>query len=345
MKKHFSSIIANDDLCSYFASSIKTNSLSHAFILLGAKGTGKHTLARLVAAALNCRDKHDNDATLPCLMCDSCKKIADDNSADVIFISREKDRATLGVEAVRFIKESITFYPNDGEYKVYIIEDAHTMTVQAQNALLLTLEEPPKYAVFILLCENTESILETIRSRAPILRMKTPSEDEAIDFIKQNHPSARSFINNSPEEFKQIYLAANGSMGRILELVSSGEKKQVLQSRELTQKLIEAIANGTVARDFAEISTMFTQKRDERERVISQLLEIQSALRDLVAIKKADNAKMMFFTSSDHAEELSYSFSLQRLSDIMQNAEKARIALLRNANVKLTVMNFLGALI
>ena len=118
-----------------------------------------------------------------------------------------------------------------------------------------------------------------------------------------------------------------------------------MQSRELTQKLIEAIANGTVARDFAEISTMFTQKRDERERVISQLLEIQGALRDLIAIKKADNAKLMFFTNSDYAEELSYSFSLQRLSDIMQNAEKARIALLRNANVKLTVMNFLGALI
>ena len=345
MKKDFSTMIANDDLCTYFSSSIRANTLSHAFILLGAKGTGKHTLARLIAAALNCECKRDDHASIPCLECDSCRKIMNGGSPDLILVSREKDRATLGVEAIRLIKDSITFYPNDGDYKVYIIEDAHTMTAQAQNAFLLTLEEPPSYAVFILLCENTESILETIKSRAPILRLKTPGEKEVVEFLSKNNSLARSFINNSPEEFKQIYLAAGGSIGRILELISSGDKKQIIQNRALTQKLIEALANKTVARDFAEISAMFTQKRDEREKVISQLLDIQGALRDLMAVKKSDNAKMVFFTDPDYAEELSYSLSLQRITEIMESAERARLSLIRNANVKLTVMNFLSALI
>ena len=159
MKKDFSSIIANDDICTYFASSIRKNTLPHAFILVGAKGIGKHTLARLVAASLNCEAKSNDSLPLPCCECNSCRKILQNNSADVIYISKEDDRATLGVDPIRFIKEDVVYYPNDGDFKVYIIEDAHTMTVQAQNAFLLTLEEPPSYAVFILLCENTETIL------------------------------------------------------------------------------------------------------------------------------------------------------------------------------------------
>lgn len=345
MKNSGFSIIANDDLCSYFSTSANAGTLSHAYILLGAKGTGKHTLARFIAAAVNCEKKGLGSHTVPCLECSSCKRIYDQISPDVVLVSREKDRATLGVEPIRFLKSDVSIYPNDGDFKVYIIEDAHTMTAQAQNALLLTLEEPPPYVIFILLCDNVENILETIKSRAPILRMKTPSEDEAIELLKSNYPSARTLINNSPEDFKQIYLASEGSIGRILELVSSSERKQVLQDRLLASKLIEALASHTLARDFAEISSMFAQKREDRERLIGQLSEIQTALRDLLVIKKAENPKMAFFTSTEIAEELSYSFSAQRIAEIIESVEKTRLALLRNANVKLTIVNFLSSLI
>ena len=250
MKNNFSSIIANDELCSYFAKTIESSSLSHAYILLGAKGTGKHTLARLVSAALNCENRDNENASLPCLECNNCQKIMNGISPDVIYISKEKDKATLGVESVRFIKENVSYFPNDGNHKIYIIEDAHTMTIQAQNAFLLTLEEPPEYAIFILLCEHTENILETIKSRAPILRMKTPQRDEVIEFLKSNYPSVCTLMNNSPDEFEQIYMASNGSIGRILELINSSEKKQILQNRELAQKLIESIAHNRLSQDF-----------------------------------------------------------------------------------------------
>jgi DNA polymerase-3 subunit delta' len=345
MKNNFSGIISNDKLCEYFASAIENNSLSHAYILLGAKGTGKHSLARLVAAALNCENKTDDNATLPCLECNSCKKVMGGIHPDITYISKEDDRASLGIEPIRFIKEDVSYFPNDGEHKIYIIEDAHTMTPQAQNALLLTLEEPPSYAIFILLCEHTETILDTIKSRAPLLRMATPAKDEAIEFLKSTSPSVRSFINNSPDEFEQIYMAAKGSIGRIIELVDSNEKKQIFQSRALAQKLIESIAHHTLPNDFAEICAMFSQKKDEREKIIAQLSEIRSALRDLTVIKKAENPNLIFFTDVQYAEELSYCFSTQKLIEIAESTEKARLSLLKNANVRLTIVNYLSELI
>ena len=345
MNNNHLSLIGNDDLYNYFISCAKTNSLSHAYILLGAKGTGKHTLARLISSAINCENRTLECADIPCYECSSCKKILADNSADIITISREKDKASIGIEPIRQIKTDIAVYPNDGDFKVYIIEDAHSMTTQAQNALLLTLEEPPEYVIFILLCEHTETILETIKSRAPILRIKTPEHYEVVEYLKENYPSVRTFINNSPEEFDQIYMASSGSIGRILELVSSSERKHVLQNRELVQRLVEAIAHRTVARDFAELMALFPQKRDERERIVLQLAEFECALRDLMVIKKADNPTMTFFTNCDYAEELSYCISVQKITEIISLVENARISLLKNANIKLTLTNLLSSLI
>ncbi len=345
MENNLSPVIANEELCSYFVNAAKAGSLSHAYILLGASGTGKHTLARFIAAAASCEERNEPGSAAPCGKCPSCKKIRDGISPDVIVIGREKDKAMLGVEPIRFIKSDISIYPNDSDCKVYIIEDAHTMTVQAQNALLLSLEEPPPYVIFILLCENTETILETIKSRAPVLRMKTPSQEDTVAYLKASSPSARNFINNSPEEFKQIYMASRGSIGRILELISSSDRKQILEDRALTEQIMENVASRSLSENFALICSMFSQKRDERERICAQLLLIQSAIRDLMVIKKADSPAMIFFTDRERAEELSYSFSTQKLAEMLEATEKARLALLRNANVKLTVINYLNGLI
>lgn len=345
MNNNQTNLIGNDDLYNYFASCAKANSLSHAYVLLGAKGTGKHTLARLISAAVNCESKKNENTDIPCFECPSCKKILSDNSADVVFISREKDKASIGIDPIRYIKSDVAVYPNDGDFKIYIIEEAHTMTVQAQNALLLTLEEPPPYVIFILLCEHTETLLETIKSRAPILRMRTPEKSETLEYLKANYPAVRNLINNSPEEFDGIYMVSSGSIGRILELVNSSEKKQALQNRELVKSLIEAVAHRTVAKDFAALMSLFSQKRDEREKIIAQLIEFEHALRDLMVVKKAEEPKMTFFTNREYAEELSYSISVQRISEILSLVEESRLALLRNANIKLTLTNLLSSLI
>ena len=339
MGKDFSGIIGNDALCDYFASAIRKEALSHAYILLGPKGCGKHTLAYSVAAALNCENKKDKN--IPCMQCSSCKKITQRISADIILLGRE-DKATIGVEAVRFIKSDISTFPNDGDFKVYIIEDAHTMTKQAQNALLLTLEEPPEYAVFILLCENIENILETIKSRAPILRLNSLPNELIVDYLKENSPSARSFMNNSPDEFSQLLQASGGSIGYILELIDGKEKKQILQNREISALVIKSIAERSLAESFSDILSMFSQKREE---IMEQLGQIQLAVRDLMLLKKSDNPRLLFFTDMDYAEELSYSFSQKKLCDILDRAEEARLSMLKNANIRLTLVNFLTSLL
>ena len=147
MRKMLDSIIGNSSLKSKLLSDILSDTLSHAYIIQGKKGSGKHTVAYMTAAALSCEKVSDTNAPVPCLNCPSCKKILQKKSPDVITITRE-DKATIGVDAVRFLRNDVRIVPNDLDYKIYIIEDADTMTTQAQNAFLLTLEEPPKYVKF-----------------------------------------------------------------------------------------------------------------------------------------------------------------------------------------------------
>ena len=182
MKRFFEDIAANEALREQLGTEILASRLPHAYILEGSRGSGKHTLALRIAAALSCQRSEDSSAPLPCMNCPSCKKILDGNSPDVIFVHRE-DTATLGVDIIRNVRNDVWIAPNDTDFKIYIIEDAHLMTEQAQNALLLTLEEPPEYVRFLLLCESAEMLLETIRSRAPTLHTEPVAQNVMDSYL------------------------------------------------------------------------------------------------------------------------------------------------------------------
>ena len=177
MRKMLDSIVGNSFIKSKLLSDIVSDSLSHAYIIEGKKGSGRHTIAYMTAAALVCEKINDNASPLPCLNCPSCKKILGQKSPDVITVTRE-DKATLGVDVIRELRNDVRVIPHELEYKIYVVEEADKMTVQAQNAFLLTLEEPPKYVKFFLICEDSNIFLETIRSRSQILRTELiPTED------------------------------------------------------------------------------------------------------------------------------------------------------------------------
>ena len=182
----FDMLIGNDALRARLADDVRRATLSHAYIIEGAGGSGKKTLAQALCAALVC--EHRDGVEFPCRTCLSCRKVFERNSPDVICIGRG-DKASIGVDDVRFLRSDALVPPNDGENKVYVIQDADTMTDAAQNALLLTLEEPPPYVLFLLLCENAASLLETVRSRAVRLRMHLVPNDKLWAHLLKNDRS------------------------------------------------------------------------------------------------------------------------------------------------------------
>ena len=157
----FDAIVGHDKIKEHLKNAIQMDKISHAYILNGAQGIGKKTIASVFAQAVQCEEGKAE----PCGKCHSCIQAQSGNQPDIIWVKHEKP-ASIGVEDVRLqINSDILIKPYSSRYKVYIIDEAEKMTVQAQNALLKTIEEPPAYGIIILLTTNADSFLPTILSR------------------------------------------------------------------------------------------------------------------------------------------------------------------------------------
>ena len=335
MKAAMTEIVGNDALKSRLARDILDHKLPHALIFEGAKGSGKHTIAMTCAAAIACTEHHSPYAPIPCLSCPACKKILEKKSPDVIIIGRE-DKATIGVETVRFLKEDVHIVPNDLDYKIYIIEDADRMTLQAQNALLLTLEEPPAYVQFFLLCENADLLLETIRSRAPVLRTEPLSTDDLDAYLVTHDTRAAQMKLSSPKDYAALLKASGTGIGQALEYLNPVTFAPVLEKRRLIDDVVKtAIAH----RDMLPVLSRFSAKRDLcRE----QLFCLLDALRDLILLKKSENVTLCFFVDRDEAIDLCDRVSLPFLYRFFEAVQAALEANARNANVRLSLMRMLS---
>lgn len=168
-------------------------SLSHAYIIEGSSASVRQSFAGELAMAVCCENRRDPVRPLPCGVCRSCRNIAAGIAPDVTVTSPDEGRSSLGIDKIRDLRNDIHIYPTEFDYKIYIVDDADSMTVQAQNAFLLTLEEPPAYAMILLLCEDGRSLLETVRSRAPMLRLEPETEDGTDNEITELRNSAAEF--------------------------------------------------------------------------------------------------------------------------------------------------------
>lgn len=343
-------VIGNTALLERLEADIRAGQLSHAYILDGRKGSGRHTVARRICAAIACENRPgqgahapdrdqmglfdlldpvpqkavDPDAPLPCLTCPACEKVLEDKCPDIRVIGRE-GKASIGVEAVRFLKQDVLIPPNDLDTKIYIIEDAETMTVQAQNALLLTLEEPPSYVLFLLLCNGADHLLETIRSRAPILRTR-PIPDETI----------RAYLRDqrctlSDEDLDAVLLRADGCIGQALILADARSVKPVMKLRALCDELMETCA----ARRYDSLPGVlygFGSKRDGVAEVISL---VRLAARDLILLRHGEGVRLKYYTDREAAEALASRFTTRSLLKLMGALDHASESLEANGNVRL----------
>lgn len=333
MKEAFPAMVANRALCARLRNDVLDDKLSHAYIVEGPVGSGKHTLARNLAAAISCENRTSAEHPLPCGVCPSCKKILGGFSTDVIVKSRE-DKATLGVDVVRQVRQDVYVAPHESRAKVYIIEEAHLMTVQAQNAFLLTLEEPPSYAVFLLLCESATPLLETVRSRAPTLRTEPISTAEIDAYLTRTSSEAASLKQTAPQEYSEILAAANGCIGHAIALLDPKARKPITARRQLAREFVRLCAARKHAHSTMRFLNTLSQKRDE---LSEQLLTLQICLRDLLLCKQTEQAPLCFFTDREEALSLAYGFTTPTLLSLCDSVQEAIDRLQSNANVNLTL--------
>lgn len=177
----FKEIVGHEEIIQHLQNAIQLGKVSHAYILSGEAGSGKKLLANTFAMALQCEKKGID----PCLECRSCKKAMSRNHPDIIYITHEKPNS-IGIEDIRTqLIEDVQIKPYCSSHKIYIVDEAEKLTLQAQNALLKTIEEPPAYAVIMLLTSNMEAFLPTITSRCVKLNLRPVEESMVKDYLME----------------------------------------------------------------------------------------------------------------------------------------------------------------
>ena len=351
---HAHAVVGNDELLMRLDRDIRGGRLSHAYILDGRRGSGRHTLARHICAAIACENRPGRspslrdedqmgffdlldeapppreisaDAPLPCWECLACEKVLEEKCPDIQVIGRD-GKASIGVEAIRFLRSDVLIPPNDLDTKVYIIEDAETMTVQAQNALLLTLEEPPPYVLFLLLCDGADHLLETIRSRAPVLRTRPIPDGDIREYLRARRCTL------SEEDMEAVILRADGCIGQALTLADARSVKPILKMRETCDEFMEVMA----ARRYDTFPAVLARFGNKRDGVVELLALVTLATRDLILLRHGDGVRLKYYTDRVGAEELSCRFTTKSLLGLYAALGRAADALESNGNIRLTLM-------
>ena len=334
MKNYFDNIIGNQHITKRLSRDVDDKCVSHALILEGASGSGRHTIAKTLAAAIECREKKQ---FAPCGKCSSCIKIFEDKSPDIITVEPERDRVQMGVDVIRKLREEAAYAPIDLAKKVFIIPHADVMNSQAQNAFLKILEEPPPHVMFLILCENTENLLSTIKSRAPIFRVETLDDDTVRTRLREQSSDAAELSQKDPEAFEAAVKLAHGSLGRAFQLTDPKHASECLEEYRKAERYIELLASrGDAARSvaFYEFSAKLASPK-EREKLIRIYSLTADAVRDLINVKLAQSPDLIFYTSEAKAKEMADKYSISRLMRLTDVFSDAAASLSRNVNVSL----------
>lgn len=323
--RDFSSVCGNRPLIEHIKSEIKRGSLSHAYIIEGPKGVGKHSFAECFAAGLVC----EGDAVaLPCGECSACKKLAASSHPDIKFIGSD-GKASIGVDIIRALRTDTYIIPSEAERKIYIIEGADTMTEQAQNAFLLSLEEPPAYVTYLLLCRDSSLLLETIRSRAPSLRLSPADNAELIEFILKNRAAAEKYKRLSESDKSELAVCSGGNAGRALELLDGNTLRDRIEEKDKAFELLKLMLSDN-GESYIAVSE---QKKLKRENVIALLDDMLAALRDMLISKKVSSGDTLFFVDRQAASEAASPYSAKRLAFSLDAVYEAQKRVYTNAQI------------
>lgn len=199
----FTEISKPNDAATALMNQVKKDKLAHAYLFVGPRGTGKTTIARILAKVLNC--KKIDDKGDPCNKCDSCVGIKSGSYLDLIEIDAASNR---GIDDIRDLRDKINLAPSAGKQKVYIIDEVHMLTTEAFNALLKTLEEPPSHATFILCTTEAHKVPETIKSRCQVFKFKRATVSQLVERLEKIAKAEKAKV--SKKDLKKIAQVAMG---------------------------------------------------------------------------------------------------------------------------------------
>ena len=250
-------LVGNEALVSRLEKAARAASLSHFYIISGPEGSGRRTLAAQLAAAMEC-----TESEVPCLKCAQCRKVLGNIHPDVTVIT--SDKQTIGVDPIRRMRTDAYIRPNEGKRRIFIIPQAETLTVQAQNVMLKLLEEPPGTASFMLLTDNPGALLQTVRSRAVELTMNRLTGQQVLTWLVEKFPDRQ-------EEARLAAASCGGLIGKALELMeNSGENTAAADKARETVKHIKK-------RDKLAVAAVFTSferaSKGDFEALLTALLE------------------------------------------------------------------------
>ncbi len=176
--------IFHENIMNTLIDNVRNSKNAATYIFCGPKGLGKHSAARLLAQALVC----DDPRSAPCGRCSACREAGSGNHPDIITVVPEKDKKEIGIDTIRAMIKECLINPFYDRHKVFIIDDGDAQSIAAQNAFLKIIEEPPEYAVFIIVCTELQTLLETVRSRSVIVNFPPVSDNTVRKYIEEKHP-------------------------------------------------------------------------------------------------------------------------------------------------------------
>jgi len=326
----FEDVVGQDPISKTLRNAIETGRVAHAYLFSGTRGVGKTTMARILAKALNCLSSDGPTAT-PCCKCDSCIAINTGDDIDVVEIDGASNNR---VDEIRDLRENVIYRPARSRYKIYIIDEVHMLTVQAFNALLKTLEEPPEHVKFIFATTEPNKVIATIQSRCQRFDFSNISPKVIAEQLK-------SILKKEKIEYEEdlvlpLARMANGSMRDALSLldrlISTGENPLTARlleeflgrpNAEKIHRLVECIGDNDAAGTLAAAEDLVCTGLGEAQ-IVDAVME---SMRDLLVVKSAGvDTDLLMLTSEqkEKASELAKKFDAAALIYNITALEKLR---------------------
>ena len=316
----FLDIIGHNQIVDHLKTAIRMGKVSHAYILNGESNAGKMMLAEAFAMALQCESEKDE----PCMNCRSCHQAAEHNQPDIIYVTHEKPNI-ISVDDIRHqLNNDIVIKPYSSKYKIYIVDEAEKMNVQAQNALLKTIEEPPAYGVILLLTTNADAFLPTILSRCITLNLKSVNEDLIKEYLMKKY--------QIPDYQADVCAAfAQGNVGKAIQLASSGEFNELkAQAISLVKKLEDM--------DLYELNACIKQVSEYKSKIGEYFDLLTLWFRDVLYMKATNDVNNLIFKDEVYdIKKQAARRSFSGIETILQALEQSRVRLNANVNFDLVI--------